>query len=131
MTPTSSPSWKRSDPTGISAGLCGSRVAGNLRNTASLELGRLQPFLDAPGLTIMSVYPLHMAINSPDFQYSRSLKDKPTRKEMIAFAKESIAKVRHDGPGVATFFEEILQYVKGKGYLINTLEELNQMITDA
>jgi hypothetical protein len=101
----------------------------HLRNTASLELGRLLPFLDEPGLTIMSVHPLHMAINSPDFQYSRSLKDRLTREEMVAFAKESIAKVRHEGPGIATFFEEILQYVKRKGYPIYTLEELYQMIT--
>jgi len=96
----------------------------HLRNDGSLNLDDLRPFLDAPGLTVMSVHPLHMAINSPDFMYSRSLKDKLTKEEMNLFSKESIENTRFDGPGISLFFEEVLSYVQEKGYKIHTLDGL-------
>lgn len=101
----------------------------HLRNDLSLKLDRLRSFIDAPGLTVMSVHPLHMAINSPDFAYSRSLKDRISNAEMLGFSRTSIENTRHDGPGIATFFESVLRYIQEKNYAVLTLNELYQKIS--
>lgn len=103
----------------------------HLRYIANLEKEPLLRFLDRPGLTIMGVHPLHMAINSPTFYYNRMLKDRLTREEMVSMDDDAIAKVRSSEFGIADLFESILDHVVNKGYRTMTLSELYGAVVEA
>ena len=95
-----------------------------LRNVGSLDPTGLTE-LFAPGLTILSVHPMHMAMNSPDFAYARQVKDRVTREEWTRMDLDDLAKVTHTGRGIRDFFADVAEAVLAKGYAFHTLGQLH------
>jgi hypothetical protein len=97
-----------------------------LRNVASddLSLGQLVDHLDAPGLSIMSVHPMHLAMNSPTLQFARDVKDRLSREDWIGLEGERLAEEVHSGRGIRDLFLDVLDHIHKKAYPVVTLLEL-------
>ena len=66
-----------------------------LRNVESLELPTIETLLFSPGITILSVHPMHMVMNSPDFGYARRVKDQVSREEWSSMDELALNKVKY------------------------------------
>ncbi|OLC12030.1 MAG: hypothetical protein AUI58_08435 [Chloroflexi bacterium 13_1_40CM_2_70_6] len=74
--------------------------------------------LEMPGLKIMNIHPLLVALNCPsDELYERNRK-------MYDWHDDGWQSYRYDGRGAGTFLEELLSYVRDEGLRVASLHEL-------
>lgn len=81
------------------------------------------------GLMIINIHPMHMVLNSPDFQYARKIKDSISRKEWNTLVKNDFNIISYQGKGIRDFVIKLLDYVKESNLKTYTLKELYEMIT--
>jgi hypothetical protein len=83
------------------------------------SLDSIRDALEMPGLKIMNIHPLMVALNTPDDEhYERNRAMYDWRED------EGWQRYRHDGLGVATFLEELLGYVREQGLQVARLHDL-------
>lgn len=75
------------------------------------------------GLKVINMHPMHYALNTPYFQYTREIKDRLTRQEWNAMDKEVLAGLRHEGRGIADFIRDMIAFVRENGIKVITLEQ--------
>lgn len=83
-----------------------------------------------PGLMILNIHPMHMALNSPDFQYARKVKDSLTWEEWNKIDYRSLEKISYKGYGIRDFVSEILEFIKKKNIKTFSLDELYEIVTN-
>lgn len=82
-----------------------------------------------PGLIIFNIHPMHMALNSPDFQYARRIKDILTWEEWNKLDYKSLEKIRYTGYGISNFIIEFFEFIKNENIKTFSLDELYKIIT--
>lgn len=65
-----------------------------------------QRVFSSPGLKVINVHPIHIALNSPDMGYYLKHKEEASKA-----SAEELKKIRFTGAGVRTFFIEILKSI--------------------
>ncbi|OLS03670.1 polysaccharide deacetylase WbmS family protein [Tissierella creatinophila] len=81
-----------------------------------------------PGLMILNIHPMHMALNSPDFYYMRKVKDSLTREEWNNLNYKLLEKIRYKGYGIRDFIIEIFEFIKEENIKTYTLNEIYKII---
>ena len=82
----------------------------------------LQNYLDtftSPGLKIINVHPFSLSVNNPSEDYYIEVK-----KHTTTLSHEDINTVRYDGPGVRTFFIDLLEFIRSQNMPCYSLDEL-------
>lgn len=82
------------------------------------SIDSIRDALEMPGLKIMNVHPLMVALNCPDdrfYERNRAMYDRHD---------EGWRSYRHDGRGVATFLDELLDYVRAEGLRVVRLQDI-------
>ena len=70
-------------------------------------------FDERPGLHILMFHPIHVYMNTPSFEhYERVKRSDAFRRNTSA---SGLAKLRHDGNGIATVFDDLLSRLSQKG----------------
>lgn len=77
-----------------------------------------------PGLTIISMHPMHIAMNSPTLDYARQVKDRVSREEWNAMDPNTLASLRNPNRGVKDLVHDILAFAKEQKAPIATLENI-------
>ncbi len=95
-----------------------------LKNGGSLDISDFCDQLFAPGLTVLSVHPMHMALNSPDLDYARSVKDRLTREQWNAMDALALEKTAHTGRGIRDFTVDMVREILKQGHRFHTLADL-------
>ncbi len=83
---------------------------------------RYLPAFLSPGLKILNVHPFFITTNIPHHDYY--LRIKP---HITTLSADTIADVRHDGPGVRTFLIALLDELAARGMKFHLLSELYAM----
>jgi SAM-dependent methyltransferase len=76
----------------------------------------------SPGLKIINVHPIHVALNTPNGAFYKSLPAPTTE-----LAASDIGRLRHRGPGTRTFIEELLERLSSQRHRFYVLGELFAM----
>lgn len=97
---------------------------GYLMMDKTLNFDRLIPALSAPGLKVINFHPAHMAFNTPDFAYTRSVKDRLSRSAWNNMSQGDIEKIEHKGIGIRTIIQQIFNYAIQKKHKILTMHEI-------
>jgi hypothetical protein len=63
------------------------------------------------GLYIINIHPMHMAVNTPYFQYTRDIKDRLSREEFNNIGAREVEILRFKGYGIADFVKEMAEFV--------------------
>lgn len=87
----------------------------------------LQEQFSGPGLKIIAVHPLDMAINTPQPKYSRRIKDGISREAMRELSGHDLEKLRNPRRGICNFVEDLLDWVGNSDFPVMTLRQLYQM----
>lgn len=79
------------------------------------------------GLKVINIHPMHYALNTPYFKYTRNIKDQLTREEWNMMDKTMLKNLRYDGLGISDFIEDLISFVKTNGLKVITLEQAYEM----
>jgi SAM-dependent methyltransferase len=93
----------------------------------SREDWKLENYVEAflsPGLKIINVHPIHMALNTPSVEFYQSVPKRPGDLRQV-----DIAELRNSGPGTRSFLESLLKTLTAQGHRFYTLAELFSMFS--
>ena len=97
---------------------------GYLLMDPSLNFNHIVPRLETPGLKVINLHPAHMAFNTPDFNYTRSIKDGISRESWNRLEELDIQKLEHKGRGVRTIIQQIIEFVARKNRMMVSMHEI-------
>jgi hypothetical protein len=98
---------------------------GYLLMDKELNFSNLIPRLSSPGLKVINFHPAHMAFNTPNFGYTRSVKDRLSREAWNNMSPSDIKAVEYQGLGIRNIVESIIEFVLKKKYRIASMHEIH------
>jgi hypothetical protein len=110
--------------TGLKRFSCSWEDGTYLRFRNQITFEHIKDFIDTPGITILSIHPLHMALNSPTIEFNRSFKDLYSQGDMQSLDEDVLSRHVFKGFGIRDIFEDMLDHIKHKKFPIVTLAEL-------
>ena len=79
------------------------------------------------GLKVVNIHPMHFALNTPYFQYTRQIKVKLTRNEWVGMDENMLEDLKYKGKGITNFIIQLMDLVKVQNIKIITLEQAYKM----
>lgn len=76
------------------------------------------------GLKVINIHPMHYALNTPYFAYTRRIKDTLSREEWNGMNEDKLFELRFDGKGIRDFIKQIISDAIERKAQIMTLSEL-------
>lgn len=80
------------------------------------------------GLKIINMHPMHYALNTPFFQYTRDIKDRLTREEWNGMSKDTLAELEYKELGIRSFIDDLISFTKQENVKIVSLKEVYNWI---
>ena len=115
-------------PSGLVRFPCFFEDGTHLVQGGELRLSRgLQEIFATPGLKILAVHPLDMAINTPEPGYSRAIKDRLSRQDMRRLAGRELDQLCHPGRGIRDLVLDLLDWISARDLPVRTLRQLYEM----
>ena len=94
-----------------------------------LNFSSVKSYFEQPGVKVINIHPMHLLVNTPDFQYMRDIKDSVSRDVWNSMSDEIIEQVRNKATrGITDFITELADYLVQKNVPRYTLAQLYHMI---
>ena len=93
----------------------------------SLNFENLLPQLESPGLKVINFHPAHIAFNSPNFAYTRSIKDSVSREAWNNLELSQLQKLENtEKLGIRKIIQQIIEFANNNGHKICFMHEIYQ-----
>lgn len=102
---------------------------GYLLMDPTLNFESLLPRLNTPGLKIINFHPAHMAFNTPDFKYTRMIKDGMSREAWNNIDSEKLKAIEYKGVGVRNTIQKIIDFAFNHHYNVLSMHEIYDQVT--
>lgn len=79
---------------------------------------------EQPGLKIIALHPLDMALNTPELGYARAVKDRLSREAMTNMSAADLAEIKNPRRGVRDYVSDLLEWVRGRELPLYSFDEL-------
>ena len=76
---------------------------------------------------IINIHPMHMVLNSPDFSYSRKIKDNLTREEWNKLSISKLEEMKYTGRGIRDFLIDFFNYIKLNNFKVYNLKQIYEI----
>lgn len=76
------------------------------------------------GLMIINLHPMHIALNTPSFNYMRKVKDKLPRSTWNKLVDKELNHLSYNGRGIRTFLSDVFKFVQKEKIKVMNLEEI-------
>ena len=94
-----------------------------------LNFSSVKSYFEQPGVKVINIHPMHLLVNTPDFQYMRDIKESVSRDVWNSMSDEIIEQVRNKATrGITDFITELADYLVQKNVPRYTLAQLYHMI---
>ena len=90
----------------------------------SLNFNNFLKRFSKPGLKVINFHPAHVCFNTPNFGYTRKIKDSVSREEWNNLSKENLKKIEYNQYGIRNFLEKIIEHTQKKNMKIFSIEEI-------
>lgn len=80
------------------------------------------------GLKVVNIHPMHYALNTPYFSYTREIKDRLSREEWNNLQPEDLDNLSYKGAGIRSFIEDLFQFSKKGSAKVITLKQMYEML---
>ncbi len=91
----------------------------------NLDTDLLKARLDLPGLKVINFHAAHMAFNTPNFQFTRAIKDSMCRESWNNLSDKDIKRLSFTGFGIRNVLNLIIEHVFSRNYTIKTLGQIS------
>lgn len=92
-----------------------------------LEYSCIKDKICKPGLKIINIHPMHFALNTPYFKYTREIKDRLSREEWNGMSEITLSKLSYEGNGIRNLIIDLIADVKDKDIRVMTLSEIYEL----
>lgn len=76
------------------------------------------------GLKVINIHPMHYALNTPYFKYTRQIKDQLSREEWNTMSNTMLEQLKYkEKNGIADFIRDLVRFAKSNNIKIITLEQ--------
>lgn len=75
------------------------------------------------GLKVINIHPMHYALNTPYFKYTRQIKDRLTREQWNHMDKSTLADLRYKGAGITKFLQDLVYFANTQKVKMITLDQ--------
>ena len=100
---------------------------GYLLMDPDLNFNNLIPKLRSPGLKVINFHPAHMAFNTPDFDYTRSIKDSMSRESWNNLDKSDLQNLENKQKlGIRTIIQQIIDFAFDNNCKVLSMNEIYQ-----
>ena len=82
----------------------------------SLNFNNFLKRFSKPGLKVINFHPAHVCFNTPNFGYTRKIKDSVSREEWNNLSRENLKKIEYNQYGIRNFLEKIIEHTQKKKY---------------
>lgn len=82
------------------------------------------------GLKVINIHPMHYALNTPYFKYTRQIKDRLSREDWNKMDAMQLEDLQYKGFGITNFIESMIRFVKVNNVKIITLEQAYMLCTE-
>ena len=96
-------------------------------NSGKLEFDLVKHKFMQKGLMVINIHPMHYALNTPYFKYTRKIKDELTRQEWNMMDKDTLFALKYEGQGIADFIRDLICFVKMQNMKVITLDQAYQL----
>jgi hypothetical protein len=91
----------------------------------TLNFDNLIPRLESPGLKVINFHPAHMAFNTPNFAYTRSIKDSFSREIWGNLGLSQLQKLENrEQLGVRKTIQQIIEFASSNDYKVLSMREI-------
>jgi hypothetical protein len=100
---------------------------GYLLMDPTLNFNNLIPKLNSPGLKVINFHPAHMAFNTPNFDYTRSIKDSMSRESWNNLSLSELQNLENkDKPGIQKIIQQIIDFAFKNNHKVLSMDEIYQ-----
>jgi hypothetical protein len=100
---------------------------GYLLMDPDLNFNNLIPKLRSPGLKVINFHPAHMAFNTPDFDYTRSIKDSMSRESWNNLDKSDLQNLENKQKlGIRTIIQQVIDFAFDNKCKVSSMNEIYQ-----
>jgi hypothetical protein len=97
---------------------------GYLLTDKELNFSKLLTRLSSPGLKVINFHPAHMAFNTPNFAYTRSVKDRLSRDAWNNMSLSDIKSVEYQGLGIRNVIQSIIEFAMKRRHKILSMHQI-------
>ena len=91
----------------------------------TLNFDNLIPRLESPGLKVINFHPAHMAFNTPNFAYTRSIKDSFSHEIWGNLGLSQLQKLENrEQLGVRKTIQQVIEFASSNGYKVLSMREI-------
>jgi len=91
----------------------------------ALNFNNLIPKLKSPGLKVINFHPAHIAFNTPDFDYTRSIKDSLSRESWNNLSLSELQNLENkDKPGIRKIIQQVIDFAFSNDYKVLSMHEI-------
>ena len=90
----------------------------------TFNFNNLIPRLESPGLKVINFHPAHMAFNTPDFSYTRSIKDSMSREAWNNIGTSQLQKLENKKLGVRKTIQQIIEFAFNNNNKVLSMHEI-------
>lgn len=102
---------------------------GYLLQDPNLGMDILERRLNSPGLKVINIHPAHMVFNTPDFNYTRQIKNSFTREQWNNLDSKQVRRLSFSGFGIKNVVQKLIENIYKNSYEIKTLHEIFEEFT--
>jgi len=100
---------------------------GYLLMDPDLNFNNLIPKLSSPGLKVINFHPAHIAFNTPDFDYTRSIKDSMSRESWNNLDKSDLQNLENKQKlGIRTIIQQVIDFAFDNNCKVSSMNEIYQ-----
>ncbi len=81
----------------------------HIEHNRELHYSRFKNNFHKEGLKVINIHPMHYALNTPYFSYTRGIKDRLSREEWNGMDQEKLDKLKYDGVGIRDFINDMIE----------------------
>ena len=97
---------------------------GFLIMSPSLDSNLLQKRMDTPGLKIINFHPAHIAFNTPNFKFTRYIKDSMDRESWNQIDSKKLKSLEYKNFGIRNILFYLIDFILKQNFKIMTLKEI-------
>ncbi|SFQ11704.1 hypothetical protein SAMN04487928_11952 [Butyrivibrio proteoclasticus] len=99
----------------------------HIEHNKELQYSHFKDYFRRNGLKVINIHPMHYALNTPYFSYTRGIKDRLSREEWNGMDESRLKELKYDGLGIRDFINDMIEDALSNGAKVISLLDAYKM----
>lgn len=99
-----------------------------LYHSGELDFNKIgKKLFSKPGLMVINIHPMHLVFNSPNFSYSRKVKDSLSKEQWNNLSRNELEEMIYEGKGIRDFLIDFFKFIKSNKFKVYNLIKIYEI----